>query len=186
MELIKFVSEITCEDGVILKVVSESEATTFFNIINDNQDYFSEFEFIAPDFKSIDEVRDTISALTSFCNNRNGVSYGLWRSGNLLGLFTINKVDWGEKLAEVGFWLTGNAAGNGVASNVLKHFVDHCFSQLKLAELRAFTAVSNVKTQRLLEKVGFLQENLIKSNIQVRGEDIDEYMYKINNKVISH
>ena len=70
-----------------------------------------------------------------------------------IGLHDIRKDN--KNSAEVGYWLSANAQGNGYATEMLNGIIDLAFDNLKLASLCATVAPHNEKSQNLLEKRGF-------------------------------
>lgn len=171
--------KIQCKNDLHLKSVSLEDAESFLKIIVDNQNYFSQFEFIAPTFKTLQEVQDVIQSLCIHKKNYAGASYGLWKNESLLGLFTINKIDWNNRIADIGFWLGENFSGQGIAYSALQSLIECCSNIIKLKSLTAHTAIGNLKTQNLLEKSGFKKKDLLKNHINVHGESVDEFLYTL-------
>lgn len=173
---------IKCESGALLSAVKQSDAAEFFKIILENQFHFSKFEFIAPNFRSVEDVERIIGKLNEFKDNKKGVNYGLWIDGNLSGLFTVNSTNWETQTADVGYWLIESATGRGLAFSGLCAL---CNSLRKLGfkMLTATTAVSNIRSQNLLTKVGFRKEKILEQNITVCGKAIDEilFIYSLSN-----
>ena len=164
-------------NNLMLKAVSTEDADAFLKIITENQNHFQNFDFIAPAFKTLPEVIATISNLQSDQKNCARVSYGLWKNNSLLGLFTINKIDWATRVANVGFWLAEKYTGQGVAYFALQALINCCKDTLKLNSLTAHTATSNTRTQNLLEKSGFKKTELLKDRLQIRNKSIDDFRY---------
>jgi ribosomal-protein-serine acetyltransferase len=175
-----FPDSIECESRLALKAVGLGNARDFFKVIQENQSYFSEFDFIAPNFASMDLVVNIIEKLIHFKENREGANYGFWLDDQLLGLFTINSINLTMRSADLGYWLTKEAAGKGLAEIALKTLM----ASLKGIGFDAFTAstaISNFKSQRLLTKVGFKKEKILRKNIIVRGNEIDEILFVCRN-----
>lgn len=172
--------KIQCNNDLYLKAVSLEDAKSFLAIINENQNYFLKFEFIAPTFKTLQEIENVIQSLCLHKKKYAGVSYGLWKNKSLLGLFTINRIDWNNRTADIGFWLSENFTGQGIAHSALQSLIECCSNILKLDTLTAHTAIGNLKTQNLLKKTGFKKIDLLKNHIQVRGKSVDEFLYVLS------
>ena len=174
-----FSSTIIVIEDLILKSVCMSDATAFFKIIRENQDHFSDFDFISPNFESLKGVEDVIRSLIDYKDAGNGVNYGLWRRNELIGLFTVNKVSWDKKEADVGFWLTKPATRQGLAKLAFQAFCNDLIG-LGFRRLTATTAISNEHAQSLLSKVGFNKIDEHKGSIIVRGQKIDEFLFVLS------
>lgn len=179
----KIPSKIVLTNGFFLKAVESSDSSELFRIVAMNQSYFSQFDFQAPYFKNITEVVDLIEYLTDHRSQLNGVSYGLWNQSNQwLGLFTINKINWDKKSADLGFWLAEASAGKGFAFMAVSAVMKVCWDELGLNMLTSHTAVTNERSQKLLEKLGFKKMKLLKDQFIIRGKSVDDYLYKIKHQ----
>lgn len=134
------------------------------------------FDFISPNFESLKEVEAVIESLVEFKASGNGVNYGLWRQDELLGLFTVNKVNWSKKEADVGFWLVESATGQGLATLAFTRLCNDLFKH-GFGRLMASTAVSNQRAQSVLQRSGFKKIEILHEHITVRGQKIDEFVY---------
>ena len=181
MDFLKVVlpNQIQCKDELRLKAVFLEDAESFLTVITENQKHFSRFEFIAPTFETLQEIQDVIQSLCIHKTSYSGASYGLWNEEFLLGLFTINQIDWANRTADIGFWLTETSTGKGFARIALKSLINCCSGVLNLNVLTAHTAVSNIRSQSVLEKAGFNRKNLLKDHIHVRGKSVDEFLYTL-------
>ncbi|MGZ3805842.1 MAG: GNAT family N-acetyltransferase [Pseudobdellovibrionaceae bacterium] len=170
---------IEVDDNLVLKAVSLKEAAHFLQIICENKKHFESFEFISPQFESLEAVESVIQVLNKHKADFSGVSYGLWNGANLLGLFTINEILWHESSADLGFWLSESATGKGFAIRAFTALVQNCFEKLNLQCVTATTAVSNLKCRKILNKMGFVQEKELPGNIQVKGKSVDESLFRL-------
>ncbi len=174
---------IKCENNFRLKAVSLNDSDYFLKIISENQEHFSQFDFVSPAFSTLPEVIEVIKNLNQYQTDLAGVSYGFWSESKLLGLFTINRIDWTNQVADIGFWLIQGATNQGFASIGLKALTQCCWNTLELKSLTAHTAVSNIKCQKLLLKFGFKKIDTLKGHFKVRGLEIDEYLYCLHRPV---
>ena len=146
---------IQSNDDLFLRAVAIADTDKFLKILIENQNHFSHFDFVAPTFKTHLEVANVIQSLVHFQNDARGVSYGLWKKDELIGLFTINRIDWEKKIADIGFWLIETAVGKGYAIQALNSMVNCCWQELGLKRLTAHTATTNSRSQKLLGMAGF-------------------------------
>ncbi len=170
---------IPVSDNLILKSVQVSDAVNFFKTIRENKNHFAAFDFISPSFESLKEVEGVIASLIKYKNTGSGVNYGLWKQDELLGLFTVNKVLWEKKEADVGFRLIKTATGHGFAKLGLEALCGDLIN-LGFRRLTASTAISNQRSQALLHKAGFEKIEILREHITVRGQKIDEFLYEFS------
>jgi [ribosomal protein S5]-alanine N-acetyltransferase len=73
-------------------------------------------------------------------------------------------------IGEVGYLLAPAARGRGVMGRALRLVVAWAFADLALVRVQAFASPDNVRSQRLLERLGFAREGCLRS-YRGRGED---------------
>jgi RimJ/RimL family protein N-acetyltransferase len=99
--------------------------------------------------------------------------------GEPAGWVTLAVTSWEHALAEVGYALTTAQQGRGVMSQALQILVADLFGQTPLDRIEARCAVDNRASQRVLEKVGFKKEGLLRGYFRLAGRRVDNYLYAI-------
>ncbi|HVS13121.1 MAG TPA: GNAT family protein, partial [Thermoanaerobaculia bacterium] len=94
-------------------------------------------------------------------------------SDTLVGTCTLAHVDWSNERAEIGFALAPSHWGKGVMSAALPLLLDHAFTTLALNRLEADVDPRNYRSLRLLERLGFRREGLLRERHLVAGERQD-------------
>lgn len=93
----------------------------------------------------------------------------------LLGIDCINqKAEYYISMGEVSF------KGKGIATRASKMLLEYAFGELGLNRVYLFTEVDNILAQRLFEKVGFIREGKMNSDLFFKGKFVDRYVYGIN------
>jgi ribosomal-protein-alanine N-acetyltransferase len=83
------------------------------------------------------------------------------------------------RLGEIYYKLHPDHWGNGYATELAKRLVVLGFDVFKLHKVEAGVAVGNMKSIRVLEKIGMTREGLRRKILPIRGEWIDNYHYAI-------
>jgi [ribosomal protein S5]-alanine N-acetyltransferase len=97
--------------------------------------------------------------------------------GAFLGLcllFNFNKT---SARAEIGYALATGHRSNGYMSEALPALIDHAFGALALNRLEADIEPRNAASARVLERLGFTPEGLLRERWIVNGEASDSRMY---------
>ena len=96
-----------------------------------------------------------------------------------IGIFP--QLDIHEKSAEMGYWLAEEYWGQGIIPKVIEEIVEYGFQTFDIVRIYARPFSTNLKSQRVLEKAGFLFEARLKNAIFKNGEFMDELIYtKLN------
>ncbi|MDO1581331.1 GNAT family N-acetyltransferase [Rhizobium oryzicola] len=98
----------------------------------------------------------------------------------LLGGITIGYIRRGAaQSCMIGYWMGEKHAGNGHMFAALRLVVPYVFSGLQLHRIEAACIPDNWKSIRLLEKVGFKREGLLREYLKINGEWRDHLMYSL-------
>ena len=122
-------------------------------------------------------VRHAVSTWPTLCSDlrseaRRGrmLPYVIEVDGRFRGQLTIGNVTRGAlRSAWIGYWVSREVAGNGVATAALALGLDHCFGPVALHRVEATVRPENVASRRVLAKVGFREEGLLKRYLDVDG-----------------
>ncbi len=82
-----------------------------------------------------------------------------------------------EHRAELGYWVSKDYRGRGLATAITRVMVRHAFQSLGLQRIEALTFSQNLISQRVLEKAGFKLEGLLQGYHIKNGILQDACMY---------
>jgi RimJ/RimL family protein N-acetyltransferase len=101
------------------------------------------------------------------------------QTGAVLGTCGLNRMDWLNLLANLGYWVRSSAAGGGVASAATQLVLRFAFEQLGLQRIEIVAAVGNQASQRVAEKVGGQREARARNRCRTRGVQQDAFIYSL-------
>ena len=81
--------------------------------------------------------------------------------------------------ANLGYWMSVDAAGKGIMSEAVNMILPFVFSTLELRRLHAACLPHNVASRRVLEKNGFHEEGFAESYLQIDGDWRDHVLYAL-------
>lgn len=99
--------------------------------------------------------------------------------GGLLGACGLSGIDREHRCAGLGFWVRSSAFGRGVASEAARLVVRFAFEHLGLERVEVMSAVDNVASRRVAEKVGALLEGVLRRRLVLQGEPTDVALYAV-------
>ncbi len=83
------------------------------------------------------------------------------------------------KNAELGYWLANPFWGQGIMTRAVIQIVDYGFKNLDINRIFARSFGTNIASQKVLEKDGFVLEGEFKDTIYKNGEYLDELFYAV-------
>ncbi|MEM7480655.1 MAG: GNAT family N-acetyltransferase [Acidobacteriota bacterium] len=95
------------------------------------------------------------------------------------GWITLVVSNWEHGLAEVGYALSTQAQGQGVMTEALRLLIDDLFTDTHLERIEARCAEGNLASQRVLEKLGFEREGLLRSYFRLPEGRVDNYLFSL-------
>lgn len=99
--------------------------------------------------------------------------------GHPAGWVTLVINNWEHGLGEVGYALGSSFQGRGLMTQALYLLLDDVFRHTTIERVEARCAVGNLASKRVLEKVGFHCEGLLKSYFRLRGRRVDNLLYAL-------
>ncbi|MBU7555230.1 GNAT family N-acetyltransferase [Pediococcus ethanolidurans] len=148
--------------------------------VEDMYEYASDPEtvkYIYARHKNLDDTRTQI--LNYFVKDPEG-KWGieLKSSHKLIGSIDF-RLDAKDLKAEIGYAIGRNYWGNGFAPEAAKRLLKMGFNDLGLKRIDALHCSENLKSGRVMQKIGMQKEGLLKNNTQLKGRTVDDILYAI-------
>jgi RimJ/RimL family protein N-acetyltransferase len=97
----------------------------------------------------------------------------LGTGGGFLGLCDLSEIDRRHSRADVGFMVARCYWGGGYTFEAMHAVIGHAAQGLRLKRLQARTHLGNVRSMRLLDRLGFKREGLLRGYVERDGERRD-------------
>lgn len=132
-------------------------------------------------FQTTEDVLDEIRWYRSLVEEGSGIRWGITHkeTGKMIGSCGFHNREPKHFRAEIGYELSREYWGKGIASEALQAVVRYGFDHLRLERIEALIEPENEPSLRLVEKNGFLREGLLRHYEYGRGKFDDLYMYSI-------
>ncbi len=95
------------------------------------------------------------------------------------GAASVYDVDLLQARASVGYWLTPDARGRGIATRTLRLLARWGFDHLGLARLALTCEPDNVASQRVAERCGFVREGVLRSHMRFKDGRRDTVVFSL-------
>jgi [ribosomal protein S5]-alanine N-acetyltransferase len=163
---------------LILRKVTKEDAGDMFK-------YLSDKEVVAPmglaPFQTEKEVWDEINWYKTIYDEGTGIRWGitLKDSDKVIGSCGFLNMVPKHHRAEIGYELNQDYWGQGIASEALEAVIKYGFHDFQLERIEALIEPCNLRSQRLVEKQGFIREGLLRHYEFTCGKFDNLYMYSI-------
>ncbi len=160
---------------VALRPVRLRDGSAWSRLRLRDEDYLRVWE---PDAEGTWAERSTTMAWPVMCSGlrataRRGqaLPFSITLDGQFVGQLTLGNVVRGSlRSTWVGYWVESGAAGGGVGTGAVAMAVDHAFGPVGLHRVEATVRPENAASLRLLAKLGFRDEGLLRRYLEVDGE----------------
>jgi [ribosomal protein S5]-alanine N-acetyltransferase len=106
--------------------------------------------------------------------------FALSVDGRLAGQITVDNIVRGAlRSGHLGYWVDGAVSGRGLATLAVALVCDHAFTTGGLHRLQADIRPENLPSQRLVERLGFRQEGVLRRYLDIDGDWRDHLSYAL-------
>lgn len=165
-------------ERLVLREVTNEDAQQIFNYLSDEE--VMKYYGLEP-FKTIEDAVDEISWYQSLFNQKKGIRWGitLKEQGEVIGSCGFhNKVSQHYR-TEIGFELSRVYWGQGIAREAIEAIIQYGMEYMSLHRIEALIEPPNLPSQRLVEKLGFTREGLLRDYEFTRGKFDNLYIYSL-------
>ena len=102
------------------------------------------------------------------------------KDGRLVGGVSLTNVRaWPANSASLGYWLGEDYQGHGFMQESVKAVCDWALSELQLHRVEAGILASNLRSRKVLEACGFLEEGHAKEYLEIAGVRRDHVLFAL-------
>lgn len=97
--------------------------------------------------------------------------------GRHLGNVSIWHTSKQNAVAEIGYWIRSDETRRGICTEAVAHLLEIGFEELKLHRVTLRIAVGNRASERVAEKLGFLQEGTLREDVKIGSRWVDHTVW---------
>ena len=100
-------------------------------------------------------------------------------NGEVCGSISLKEINLMMNSAEIGYQVNEDFHGRGIMTAALRVLLDRIFEQTPLRRIMAFVHDQNIASCRVLEKLGFHKEGLLREHFIINGKPENEFLFAI-------
>jgi ribosomal-protein-serine acetyltransferase len=101
---------------------------------------------------------------------RRAVDRAIVVDGRIVGSVGLARIDWGNRCAEIGYWLGQEHQGRGLMTSAVAVLVGHAFDSLQLNRAEIRTDVLNHRSRAVPERLGFRYEGTLREAYRIEDD----------------
>jgi len=163
-------------EGISLRPWTIDDAARLAEIAN-NKKIADNLQDLFPFPYSVKDARKWLRTILSVDPPRN---FAIIAEGAIVGnIGILTKEDIHRKNAEIGYFLSDQYWGKGIAARAVKAVTSYAFSNFDIIRVYAETFADNIRSRRALEKAGFTLEATLRSYVIKNGIVKDSCIYSV-------
>lgn len=141
-------------DAVTLRPLRLSDAQTVFNLVEANRSHLDEFLPWVATTTTADDSAAFIRDCLEQWDTGKGAHWGVYVQDRLVGHLSLMNIK-PEHKAEIGYWLTKQAVGQGIMTKAVQSVVDYAFNDLNLVRVFIRCRSTNTRSAAIAKRLGF-------------------------------
>jgi ribosomal-protein-alanine N-acetyltransferase len=164
------------------RLVTLDDAPVLAELLRVNRDFLAPWEPIrGEDYVTVDGQHAVIrDALEQHEQGSTLPHVILDDSRRVIGRITLNGIVRASfQSCSLGYWVSAAENGRGFATRAVREIVRVAFEELGLHRVQAETLLHNVRSQRVLERNGFVRFGVAPAYLNIAGRWQDHAMYQV-------
>ena len=169
---------------VTTRLLTPADAPAMAALLRTNRDFLAPWEPIRSDSYFTDDGQ-LLMISEALRQHELGITLpqAILADGRLAGRITLSNIIRGPLLSgSLGYWVTADLNGRGVATAAARDIARIAFDELGLHRIEAGTLLHNAASQRVLLRVGFLRYGLAPRYLKIAGEWRDMELFQLLNE----
>ncbi|MFF4888922.1 GNAT family N-acetyltransferase [Micromonospora chersina] len=166
----------------ITRLLDAGDAPALADVLRANREFLAPWEPIrSEDYFTADGQHAVIEAdLQQYEQGTKLPHVILDDSGRVIGRITLSGIVRGPfQSCAMGYWVSGSHNGRGFATRAVREIVRVAFEDLGLHRVQAETLLHNVRSQRVLERNGFVRFGMAPEYLHIAGRWQDHAMFQV-------
>ena len=160
-----------------LRLLEDRHAEELFAQVERNRAYLREWLPWLDVTTTIDDERAFIRASLHGFARGTAIEFGIWHEGSIAGGVGLHFIDDVNRSGEIGYWVSEDRQGRGLATRACAAVLRHAFDDLALNRVVIRVDVDNVRSRAIPKRLGFTQEGVTRQSdwLYTRFRDMAHY-----------
>ena len=175
-------------NNIVLRPLGFRDRRAWLKIRDNNKNWFKEWEATLPGESNLSPASfyQVVKNLRDEARSLRALPFVITVDGSLAGQVTVANINYGStRSAYIGYWIGEEFAGRGYTPLAVAMAIDHCFKSLKLHRIEIAIRPENIKSLRVVEKLGLRSEGTRPKFLHINGEWRDHLIFAINEDEIT-
>ena len=173
----RFTKAIEIDAGTRLRPLQLDDAEELFEVIDANRAYLRTWLPWLDANSHVEHTRSFIRTSEDRERQTGALCALIEHQGKICGTMGFNVIDAVNRSGEIGYWLSEDHTGRGIATACCRALMRHGFTVLDLNRITLSAAVDNTRSRAIAERLGFVQEGLLRQVEWLYDHHLDHALY---------
>lgn len=164
------------------RLVTLNDAPVLADLLRANRDFLAPWEPVRSEhYFTVEGQRADLRAALERHDNGTALPHVILDAPDrVVGRITLNEIVRGPfQSCSLGYWVSAAANGRGLATAAVSEIMRVAFEELGLHRVQAGTLLHNVRSQRVLERNGFVRFGMAPAYLKIAGKWQDCDLYQV-------
>ncbi|MEU4157721.1 GNAT family N-acetyltransferase [Actinoplanes sp. NPDC026670] len=163
---------------IAIRLISPADAEEMAALLRANREHMAPWDPLREE--SYYTTEGQWQLISDSLRSGNALPHAIVEAGRVIGRVNLSNVVHGAfQSANLGYWVDAAATGRGVASAAVAAVAEAAFLTYGLHRLEAGTLLHNVRSQRVLERNGFVRFGMAPKYLKIAGDWQDHYLFQL-------
>jgi len=167
------------DERVVLRQIAEDDAKELSALIDRNRSYLREWLPWLDNSNGIHDTARFIGRSLEQAADDNGLTFVIVCDGLLVGVIGQHYLDSLNRKTELGYWLDAAHQGRGIVTRSTACLTDYAFAEQACNRVILHCAVGNIKSRAVAERLGFVQEGILREAEWLYDHYVDLAVYSM-------
>ena len=167
------------DGAVALRPLAADDAPALFRLIDGDRERLGRWLPWVDETRTESDSGRFIADAAEERQRRRSLVLGIFVDGALAGTIGLHYIEWFDRCAEVGYWITRDREGQGYVGCATRAVLRFAFSTAGLNRIVIRCALGNDRSRRVAERLGFRCEGVLREAHYVRGRYLDQHLFAL-------
>lgn len=163
--------------SVILRSAELGDVNNLFRIIENSRGHLEQWLPWVDFVHTIDDERHIVEQWIYDMQLRAAIHLCVTSGNDIVGLVGTHQIDWINQRTSIGYWIGKEHTGKHFATEATAVLLNYLFETVRLHRIFIQAATGNKASNRVIEKLGFKWEGLLRENERVKDRYLDHNIY---------
>ncbi|WP_445486528.1 GNAT family N-acetyltransferase [Niallia sp. 03133] len=150
------------DNNIKLRLLELQDASAIFELVDKNRIHLKEWLPWVDQIISPYQYHSIIPQWHKQFFENNGFEAGIFFNEKLIGMISLQHVDWQNRQASIGYFLEEALQGKGIMQKTVIAVLNYAFYYLKLHRIEIRCGIKNKKSMAIPERLLFTKEGIIR------------------------